>query len=189
MDVLGERLPARSVAGLRAADSLAGATLPRRRLPAIPATAAGSEPVFFYGTLLHPAVRRLVLGREPRQAELRPATLRGYGRVRAREASYPLLVPAPGAATSGLLLLAPSTRDIRRLNHFESGEYVAELRGVSAPVGTVAAWLFMGEERFHGSSDIWDLKSWAATEMPGFLARCAGWMADWQEIEAEVAIG
>jgi hypothetical protein len=148
----------------------------------IPLSAAGREPVFFFGTLTDLDVLAHVLGRPLDLDDLEPATLDGHRRVRARDASYPLLIAAPfgAAAVPGLLLRRASRRDIARVNHFESGEYRAELRPVRAlrDGTTRRAWLYVALEGLAPTDEAWDLEAWRALHKRDFFAACDGWMAD-----------
>ena len=153
----------------------------------IPLSAAGREPLFFFGTLTDLDVLAYVLGRPVDLDDLEPAVLDGHRRVRALDASYPLLLPAPfgtkAAAVSGMLLRRASRRDIARVNHFESGEYRAELRPVRA-LGdglTWQAWLYVALDGLAATDEPWELEAWRARHKPGFFAACDGWMADCPE--------
>ena len=76
--------------------------------------------------------------------DLQPATLAGFRRVRLAEASYPMLVADAAGEVEGVLLRRASARDIRRLNHLESEEYLAEQRPVRLEDSTLtAAWLYL----------------------------------------------
>ena len=152
--------------------------------PAIPLAAAGSHPVFLYGTLTDPDVLARVLGRPVAPDELEPAHLDGFRRLRAAGASYPVLAPAPGAAAEGLLLRRATRRDILRLNHFESGEYHAELRPVRTGAGaTVPAWLYAPLPDLPASADPWRPDAWRRAHATDFLTACDAWMADYPEEE------
>ncbi len=148
----------------------------------IPLSAAGREPLFFFGTLTDLDVLAYVLGRPVDLDDLEPAALDGHRRVRARDACYPLLVPAPddGAAVTGLLLRRATRRDVARVNHFENGEYRAELRPVRTPRDGVSrpAWLYAALEDLAATDEPWGLEAWQAVHKGDFFAACDGWMAD-----------
>lgn len=141
--------------------------------------------LFFFGTLMDLEVLAKVLARPVDPAELEPARLAGWRRVRARDRGYPLLLPEPGGRVDGLLLVSPSARDVARVRHFESGEYEpAPVTVERADGGQVAAEVFLALEPVLASDgEPWDLAAWAATEKAALLARCAGWMADFVEAE------
>ena len=151
----------------------------------IPLSAAGREPLFFFGTLTDLDVLAYVLGRPVDLDDLEPAALDGHRRVRARDASYPLLVPADDdiAIVTGVLLRRATRRDVARVNHFEGGEYRAELRLVRALRDGVGrrAWLYAALEGLAATDEPWELEAWRALHKPGFFAACDGWMADCPE--------
>ena len=95
-----------------------------------------------------------------------------------------MLVPAPDATVDGLLLRAASRRDILRLNHFESGEYHAELRPVRTRDGAHAARLALrGAGRPAGVGRGLEDEDWRRRHLADFLPACDAWMADWPEGE------
>ncbi|KAI0359950.1 hypothetical protein OH77DRAFT_1419325 [Trametes cingulata] len=102
-----------------------------------------SHSAFFYGTLLHPAILRRVIGHEGRQLEICPAVLLEHTRHKIRNADYPAVLPYSTSRTlfqqSGRGDLAPeertvrgtfvrglSDRDISLLDLFEGDEYTRE---------------------------------------------------------------
>lgn len=105
---------------------------------------AETLPLFVYGSLCDPRVRRAVLGHEA--ADLEPAVLEGYRRVWLLGFGYPFIVPSLGSAVEGLLLFGLSAQDYDRLDEYEGvalGEYrraVVEvtLRATGRPVRAYA---------------------------------------------------
>ena len=144
--------------------------------PMIPPEATGRDDVFFFGTLMHADVLARVLDRSLRPNELLPATLLGYRRVRALNASYPILVEAAESLVAGVRLVRPNRRDIERINHFEADEY--EARRLTLEDGG-AAWVFIGLDALPASNEPWDLDVWAVRHMPAYLVEVVDyWMAD-----------
>jgi Gamma-glutamyl cyclotransferase, AIG2-like len=154
--------------------------------PAVPLAAAErGQPLFFYGTLTDPDVLARVLARPVAAADLAPASVAGLRRVRAAGASYPVVLPAPGGRVGGLLLLRAGRRDIARINHYESGEYRAELRPALAAGGPRPAWLYVPLHPLPAPSpagEPWELEAWRREHKAAFFAACDGWMADCPEI-------
>lgn len=147
----------------------------------IPESAAGREPVFFFGTLMHDEVLEAVLDRRVGAHEIRPATLSGFRRERAARASYPVLVEDPAACVTGRLLERPSRRCIGRINHFEDDEYHARRLAVVSQGSRLDAWVFMPLEHvamMRPSGEPWDLDSWAAAHLDAYRRAIAHWMAD-----------
>lgn len=151
---------------------------------AIPLTAAGRQPLFFFGTLMDADVLSRVIGRPVAQDALRPGWLGGARRVRGLWVTYPVLVPAPHGRVEGRLWRDADRRDIHRVNHFESGEYRADLRTVTdARKRAYQAWLFAGLDRatMAPGTEPWSLEAWRGAHKEAFLAECDRWMADCAE--------
>ena len=187
MDVLGQRLPRGALADLTTPaqqeheptlDQLPSTGRPLLVATAIPERASGRQPIFFFGTLLDDDVLATVLGRVPAAASLVPAELEGFRREAAQGLAYPLLVPDAAASVEGRLLLSATPGDIRRINHYESGEYQAALHEVRLPDGrTTPAWLYHAFEAvLQPSGEPWDLGAWTVLHKQGFLRACARWM-------------
>jgi hypothetical protein len=165
--------------------SLAIARRPLDVAELIPRSAAGRQPLFFFGTLMDLDVLAYVLERPIDLDDLAPATLAGFARFRARDASYPVLVPRPGDVVQGRLLRRVTRRDIARINHYESEEYRAELHLVTAgdPASEHRAWLYLGLDHLAASDEPWQLADWQRRHKEGFFAACDGWMADCPELD------
>jgi hypothetical protein len=154
--------------------------------PAVPLAATGrGEPLFFYGTLTDPDVLTHVLARPVDPRDLEPAAVPGLVRVAAPGgAGYPVVLPAPaGSVVEGLLLRRATRRDIARINHYESGEYRAELRTALAAAGPAAAWLYVPllAAPAAAGGPPWCLDAWRREHKAAFFAACDGWMADCPE--------
>jgi gamma-glutamylcyclotransferase (GGCT)/AIG2-like uncharacterized protein YtfP len=159
--------------------SLALAREPLDAAAVIPPAAAGRDALFFYGTLADADVLAYVLGRPVDLGALAPARLAGFRRVRAAGASYPVLVADAEGSVDGVVLTRTIRRDIVRINHFESGEYAAELREVTLAAGGIRrAWLYAALPGLAASGEPWDLEAWRRGDKAAFFAACDGWMAD-----------
>lgn len=151
---------------------------------AIPLAAAGLQPLFFFGTLMDADVLAKVVDRPVAREALRPGRLAGFRRMRGLNVTYPVLVPARMSSVAGRLWPDAGRRDIHRINHFESGEYRAELHPVVDALGTVhRAWLFIGLDRapMAASAEPWRLEAWQREHKSTFMAACDRWMADCAE--------
>ena len=148
----------------------------------IPTHAAGRDPVFFFGTLMHHEVLETVLDRPVATHETtEPAILEGWRRERAAAASYPVLVPDAAARVEGRLLHRPSERCILRINHFEDEEYRADRVTVTAGRTRVTAWVFLPLETvamMQPSGEPWHLDHWAEQHLDAYRDAIAHWMAD-----------
>jgi hypothetical protein len=101
--------------------------------------------------------------------------------VRVLGACYPVLTPCPDGVVEGRLLRQATGRDIARINHYESGEYLAELRHVVTGDGReVAAWLYLGLDHLQASGEPWSLDEWQRHDKSGFFAACDGWMSEFR---------
>jgi gamma-glutamylcyclotransferase (GGCT)/AIG2-like uncharacterized protein YtfP len=144
---------------------------------------ADEWPTFVYGTLTDPDVLACVIGRKLFSHELGlRAWLDGFERAQALGASYPVLVPTPGAAVAGFLLTGLSPREVAGIDHFESGEYRAELYPVHAEDRRRReAWVYVGLPSLVATRARWDLAAWQQQHKSAFLAECEAWMADCPE--------
>lgn len=79
-------------------------------------------PLFVYGTLLDPWVRRRVIGRAIK-AWVRPACLRDAVALRIRDRLYPDAVPRPGGRAWGMVLTGLSAKALAHLDAYEGDEY------------------------------------------------------------------
>ncbi len=163
----------------------------RRAFDLIPPEAAGSDPVFLYGTLADPLVLERLLGRRLAPGELVPARLRGHRRVRARVHGYPVLVPDPAGTVEGVLLLRPSAEDIRRLDFYEEDEYRAVRLEVERGAGDpVTAWVFVHREEVdEPGEEPWDPRAWDPAERARLLADIDRWLEEYEAERAAATAG
>jgi hypothetical protein len=148
----------------------------------IPLSAAGRQPLFFFGTLMDLDVLTYLLERPIDVEDLHPAEFRGFRRMGVAGASYPMLVADEAAAIEGRLLRRATARDIARINHYESEEYRAELRHVVTEQGVeTTAWLYLGLDHMVAAEEPWSLARWQAEHKLAFFAACDGWMSDFGE--------
>jgi len=116
---------------------------------------------FFYGTLLDRDVTAIVLGRRlPPQAFL-AASLLGHARRRAKDATYPVVIPDPFDEVEGAIVGGLSRRDVARLAGYEGPGYrIAPLRvKVGGALTTVSVFEPI-QTRLQPSGDPWDLALW-----------------------------
>lgn len=145
----------------------------------IPLSAAGRQPLFFFGTLMDLDVLTYLLERPIDVADLHPATVHGFRRMGVAGASYPMLLRDEAAAVEGRLLRRATRRDIARINHYESEEYRAELHNVATADGAeTAAWLYLGLDHMLPAEEPWSLARWQAEHKARFFEACDGWMCD-----------
>ena len=116
---------------------------------------------FFYGTLLDRDVTAIVLGRRlPPQAFV-AASLPGHARRRARDATYPVVIPDPCDEVEGAIVGGLSSRAVARLAGYEGPGYrIAPLRvKVGGALTTVSVFEPI-QARLRPSADPWDLALW-----------------------------
>lgn len=134
---------------------------------------------FFYGTLLDPDVRRLVLGRDLEPASLHEAVLADHRIARARGKTYPILAAKRGAKAHGLVASHLDDRDAARLFHYEDDGYRTVELDLAVFEGRISAWAFMPGPRMKALPVDWSYVAWRrnvkARVMPGIVA----WMADY----------
>lgn len=130
---------------------------------------------FFYGSLIDPDVRAVVLGR--RRPDGAAATLKGWRRWRVAGESYPLISPAPGERVDGLVLdVAPA--EARRLAWYEGEDYEPRELAVSLASGdNVSALVFVPKADLAHAGEPWDPAAWRRAHKPALLRAARRWMA------------
>ena len=128
---------------------------------------------FFYGTLIDPDVRRLVLGRHaPRSAE--PATLRGWRCVPVPAKSYPMLIRDPRGRLPGVLVRGLNATARQRLIRYEDDLYeFAEIEvEIGVPSRRKSALAFVARAgRAALGAKAWDFADWQRRHKRRFVQR------------------
>ncbi len=132
-------------------------------------------PLFFFGTLMDPEILGLVIGRPVDPAELEPARLKGFRRVRVQGASYPMLVPDPTGRVEGRLWRTGDRRERARLDAYEGPGYRLELVRVETRSGErVAALVYRAVPGLlRPTEEAWELAAWQTRFKPLYLGRGA----------------
>ena len=132
-------------------------------------------PVFFYGTLRHPALLNVVLGHK---AAVTGAMLAGYALLCVRGKTYPMIVPRAGAGVAGLVLEQPTGCDLARLAFYEAGYHLAAdpvtvTLGHGSAARQVLAQVFLPDAGSAEPAGPWHLADWQAArgEMAVLAAR------------------
>ncbi|MDU8913205.1 gamma-glutamylcyclotransferase [Aestuariicoccus sp. MJ-SS9] len=117
--------------------------------------------LFFYGTLRHVPLLRIVLGRKDVSAV--PATLPGHGVWWVAGESFPMIAPDPGRAAPGVLVQGLSDADVARLDFYEGG-FAYTLRDVTVDTdaGRAPARVYFPDAGAWDKGEVWDLDDWAA---------------------------
>jgi ADP-ribose pyrophosphatase len=111
---------------------------------------------FFYGTLCHPALLSLVLGR---QVDCEPARLPGYLAFWAKDGVFPILQPADGSA-EGILVRGMTAEDTARLDFYEAG-FAFDTKDLALENGHVARVYIPQPGQWQPGSP-WSLTDWQA---------------------------
>lgn len=137
---------------------------------------------FFYGTLLEPDIRKLVLQRDVPSQSVVPATLAGYRRILVLNATYPAAVRLPGAEIDGIVIRGLDALDAARLSEFEGDKYVAALCPVvltkdnSGEDRPGKAWVFVASDRMSLTKSAWSLDTWRVAHKGRFLESLQNWL-------------
>lgn len=134
---------------------------------------------FFYGTLLDPDVRALVLPHCAARLDLQPATLRGWARVQARHGTFPVVRRTPRGCVEGLLVEGLDRGGLCRMAHFEGNGYtVGPLPVLAEGRGAVRANVFLPEHRAFCLTRGWSLLDWQRRHKRYFLPHVRRWMQE-----------
>jgi hypothetical protein len=127
---------------------------------------------FFYGTLIDPDVRRLVLG-SLAPAAVEPAVLSGWKRVPLSGVTYPTIVRATRASVEGVLVRGLDGAARRRLIAYEGDDYhLIEVEVVVARGRRVAALVFVGQRQVRNIGP-WTFAVWQRRHKRRFVASLA----------------
>lgn len=130
--------------------------------------------IFFFGTLMDPDVRRLVIGRDLAPEQVEPAVIEHFRRVHVARRNYPMLLPHASGWVDGLLAHQLDPEAVRRLTAFEGPEYhlvaitVADLRG-----HLTKACAFLCDRRVQADHRRWQFQTWQRRYKRPFLRRAA----------------
>lgn len=131
---------------------------------------------FFYGTLIDPDVRHLVLGSSVEGLLIEPATVRGWAALYVLGGSYPILVRRAGAVTSGMLAGPIEDAMAACLAAYEDDGYRVETLTVRTADGARrAAQAFVPNRTMRHDGRIWRFETWQSREKAAFLRRLQGW--------------
>jgi gamma-glutamylcyclotransferase (GGCT)/AIG2-like uncharacterized protein YtfP len=106
--------------------------------------------LFAYGTLMDKRIMFKVIGRSLPTAV--PATLYGYRRYETT-LGYPIVLPEPGASTTGLVFFSLTTADWKRLDEYEvvNGHppaYFRRMATVQGAHGSISVQVYVGNLNF-----------------------------------------
>ncbi len=110
--------------------------------------------LFFYGTLRHAPLLRIVLGRF---IEIHAAQLENASVYSVAQGRYPRLVLGTSDTADGVVVYDLTQEDIARLNYYEGG-FDYHLQQVETSIGP--AQVFVGPDLNEEHPQHWDLRAW-----------------------------
>ncbi|HEX9859355.1 MAG TPA: NUDIX domain-containing protein [Paracoccaceae bacterium] len=130
---------------------------------------------FFYGTLCHAPLLRVVLGRE---VVAEPASLPGHAVFWAEGQTFPVIVEEPGRVARGILLRDLSAADVARLDFYEGGfDYQTRDLTVDTGAGQAVARVYFAVTQRWRPGAVWSLDDWAARWGATVVATAGDFMA------------
>lgn len=137
---------------------------------------------FFYGSLCHPPLLRVVLGRAARSL---PARLPGHSVVWAGEGAFPLIVEG-GAGAEGVFVPDLSPEDVARLDFYEAGfAFTAREVTVETAEGPRVARVYFPEAGRWQPGAPWSLADWVARWGEVAVATAGDFMRQMGSVPAE----
>lgn len=137
--------------------------------------------LFFYGTMLDPEVRRIVLGDGVERLTIRPAVLVGYRRVRAKDGDDPVLVRRTAGRVHGALVEGLRPDDLHRIAHFEGPDYAPRRATVIDKADRrVCVWVMISRGARQASGEAWDLRRWQIRAKSRLLPQLRRWMLEYR---------
>lgn len=134
---------------------------------------------FFYGTLLDPDIRRLVLQCDVPRKNIVAATLAGFRRYAVPDAPYPAAVRHAGGEIEGIVVRGLDVLDAARLSNFEGEKYPAALCPVTLVQGRAEeAWVFIANDQVPLGEKEWSLETWQRADKDQFLEFAHSWLGE-----------
>ena len=128
---------------------------------------------FFYGTLIHPSVFKLVTGEL--QKEVRKATLFNFKAFYLKSFDYPGLKRCEGARQDGIVVEG-NHKIQNRLLLFEDEYLLKDFSVVLEDGRDISAKLFFQNELEDLSSKEWSYDDWLKGDLEGYLKKTKGYM-------------
>jgi hypothetical protein len=126
--------------------------------------------LFFFGSLMDADLLRLVLDRNTGDIAHAPAEILGYERRRAKNESFPIIVPTPGGRVEGRLVTGLTAEDVARIQWYESDDYALRPCLVKAGDARHDAHVFLATASLQDEGIAWDFDHWVAVEKPMCLS-------------------
>jgi len=126
--------------------------------------------LFFFGSLMDGDLLRLVLDRDTSDIEHAAAEILGYERRRAKNESFPIIVPTPGGRVEGRLVTGLTAEDVARIQWYESDDYALKACVVKAGEARHDAYVFQATASLEDEGIAWEFDHWVAVEKPMCLS-------------------
>jgi hypothetical protein len=126
--------------------------------------------LFFFGSLMDADLLRLVLNRDTSDIAHAPAEILGYERRRAKNESFPIIVPTPGGKVEGRLVTGFTAEDVARIQWYESDDYALRPCVVKAGAVRHDAYVFLATASLQDEGLAWEFDHWVAVEKPMCLS-------------------
>ena len=119
---------------------------------------------FFYGTLCHAPLLRIVLGRD---VDTEPAQLADHAVYWAEGHAFPVIVAAPGTVAKGVVVRGLTAQDVARLDYYE-GVFACQSRDVAVQTAgaTLTARVYIQAPGDWHPGAVWSLTDWVARYGP-----------------------
>ena len=131
--------------------------------------------LFFFGTLCHLPLLRIVLGRD---ADTEPAKLQNFAVSWVQGQAFPMIEPKPCAVAVGVVVRDLRHADLARLD-FYTGSFSVQKQVVSVDVqaGPVQATVYFPDTSQWTPGHAWQIADWAAVWAPTVVATAGDVMA------------
>lgn len=127
--------------------------------------------LFFFGTLMDPEVRALVMGRDVHPEQVEPAIAQGFRRVFIAGRHYPMLLAHASGWVEGTLVTGVDAVSLHRLQVYEGWEYTLQPIQVQASGRKVMAHVFMSRPKVAPDRRPWRLDQWQRRHKRTFLPK------------------
>lgn len=128
--------------------------------------------LFFFGTLMDPEIRALVMGRDVDSDRLQPAIAQGFRRVFVAGRHYPMLLKHSSGWVEGTLISGVDAQSLHRLQVYEGWEYSLRPIQVQTQSGhKVMAHVFMCPPGIEAKPRAWRLDEWQRRHKRTFLPK------------------
>ncbi|WP_375450744.1 gamma-glutamylcyclotransferase family protein [uncultured Devosia sp.] len=128
------------------------------------------HPLFVYGTLRDPDLRRALLSRRADGDAITVAQAPGFRAVHMPGRVYPGLVALAGASAPGLLLQGLTAAELDMLDAFEGDEYHRATLVVLTETGETTAMAYLPTMSVSTDATPWTLAHWSLIHKPDVLA-------------------